>query len=141
MQFHLLKRELDCLFWLLIIFFSFEDFSGHFFWISVGFEDYITGNELMFAVLWLLHCHWSENLFLQNNEMYSYIGLLLLVPMAASPALKMLWAVRLLCIQCLQQLDFLLPLCVNQKQLLTKGSWLPFITNPWLMNNECHGRG
>jgi len=62
----------------------------------------------MFAVLWLLQCYRSENLILQNNEMYSYIGLLLSVPMAASPAPKMLWAVTVLCIQCLQQLDFLL---------------------------------
>lgn len=49
---------------------------------------------------------------LSYNKMYSYIGLLLSVPMVASPALKMVSAGRLLCIQCLQQLDFLLPLCV-----------------------------
>ena len=130
------KRARLPFFWLLIIFFSFEDFTGHFFWISVGFEDYVTITSSC-----LLCCGCCSVTDLKTWFSKIMKRLLLPVPMAASLALKMLWAVRLLCIQCLQQLDFLLPLCVNQKQLLTKGSWLPFITNSGLMNNECHGRG
>lgn len=52
--------------------------------------------------------------------MYSYIGLLLSVPMAASPILKMVSAGRLLCIQWLQQLDFLLPLSVCFNDIIPK---------------------
>lgn len=52
--------------------------------------------------------------------MYSYIGLLLSVPMAASPVLKMVSAGRLLCIQWLQQLDFLLSLSVCFNDIIPK---------------------
>lgn len=54
------------------------------------------------------------------DKMYSYIGLLFSVPMAASPALKMVSAVRLICTQWLQQLDFLLPLCVCFNDIIPK---------------------
>lgn len=54
------------------------------------------------------------------NKMYSYIGLVLSVPMAASAALKMVSVIRLLCIQWLQQLDFLPPLCVCFNDIIPK---------------------